>query len=108
MGSRGMGGGGEELAVRLSRKAARDSPFSIAFKLGATQGELDFVDVPLNGDIALFVDPFAISQRSDRWSIEAHRTLVSFFQAIIDAIRSRKEDEARSLLAHLREPNETR
>ena len=37
--------------------------------------------------------PFAISQRVDRWSVEAHRTLVSFFQTIIDAIRSGRQDD---------------
>jgi len=53
--------------------------FSAAFGVHATRGELDFVDIPLERDIPLFVDPFALSQRVDRWSIAAHRTLVSFF-----------------------------
>jgi hypothetical protein len=88
--------------------AAGGRRFSQAFKLGASQSELDFVDVPLDGDIPLFIDPFAISQRVDRWSIEAHRSLVSFFQTIIDAIRSGNRNAARALLGNLREPNETR
>ncbi len=82
--------------------------FSAAFGLAKTQPELDFVDVSLNTDNRLFVDPFALSQKADRWSQDAHHTVVSFFQAIIDSIRQRNEQRARDLLGHLREPNETR
>jgi hypothetical protein len=82
--------------------------FSTAFGLAKTQPELDFVDVSLNTDNRLFVDPFALSQKADRWSQDAHQTVVSFFQAIIDSIRQRNEQRAKDLLGHLREPNETR
>jgi len=82
--------------------------FSKHFGLGKSQGELDFVDVRLNRDIALFVDPFAISQRVDRWSQDSHAHLLAFFQKLVDYIRAGRHDEARRLLMHLREPNETR
>jgi hypothetical protein len=82
--------------------------FSAAFRIGKTQPELDFVDVSLQTDNPLFLDPFAISQRSDRWSQEAHHTIVTFFQEVVDDIRSGHEERARTLLANLREPNETR
>lgn len=82
--------------------------FSQAFRLNKTQAELDFVDVPLHTDISLFLDPFALSQRVDRWSQECHATLLGFFQRVVDSIRSRRHEEARELLSHLREPNETR
>lgn len=82
--------------------------FSKYFGLGKSQGELDFVDVQLNRDIALFLDPFAISQRPDRWSQDCHAHLLAFFQKVADYIRASRHDEARQLLAHLREPNETR
>ena len=73
-----------------------------------SQAELDFVDVPLHTDAWLFLDPFAIGQRVDSWSQQCHRTLIAFFQRVVDCIRSGRLDEARQLLAHLREPNETR
>lgn len=82
--------------------------FSTAFRLAKTQPELDFVDVSLNTDNRLFVDPFALSQKADRWSRDAHHTVVTFFQSIIDNIRQGNEGRARELLGHLREPNETR
>ena len=82
--------------------------FSKHFALSKSQGELDFVDVRLNRDIALFLDPFAISQRQDRWSQDCHAHLLAFFQQAIDYIKGGHHAEARQLLAHLREPNETR
>lgn len=82
--------------------------FSRHFRLAKTQAELDFVDVYLNKDIPLFVDPFAISQRVDRWSQEAHSLLLTFFQKVIDNIRDGRMEDARHLLRYLGEPNETR
>jgi hypothetical protein len=82
--------------------------FSTAFGIDKSQGELDFVDVPLHTDMWLFVDPFAIGQRLDPWSQECRSTLTAFFQAVIDAIRTNRLNDAKELLAHLREPNETR
>lgn len=82
--------------------------FSHAFGIKKSQAELDFVDVPLQTDAWLFIDPFAIGQRVDPWSQNCHRTLTTFFQAIVDRIRADLLVEARELLAYLREPNETR
>jgi hypothetical protein len=82
--------------------------FSNRFNLNKTQSVLDFVDVPVNGDIQLFIDPFAISQRSDPWCINCHSILVSYFQLVIDRILRRDRTGAISLLSNLNEPNETR
>src|SRR5439155_4961881 len=78
------------------------------FRLGKRQPELDFVDVDLSRDLPLFIDPFAISQRTDHLSRSCHQTLIEFFSRIIDAIRSGRHEIARELLSHLNEPNETR
>jgi hypothetical protein len=82
--------------------------FSQAFNLGKSQLELDFVDVNLLKDNRVFIDPFGIAQALDRWSIDAAATVASFFQQVIDDIRSGHEDNAKELLSHLGEPNETR
>lgn len=83
--------------------------FSQIYKLGKSQCELDFVDIPVNnGDIPLFIDPYAISRRIDRWSIQCHNLIVDFFQAIIDSIRRGENDNAKYMLSGLREPNQTR
>jgi len=82
--------------------------FSETFGIGKSQPELDFVDVSLNTDNRLFVDPFALSQKGDRWSQDAHHTVVSFFQTVVDSIREGNDLRAMELLGNLREPNETR
>jgi len=82
--------------------------FSKAFGINKTQAELDFVDVPLNSDTPLFIDPYAISQRRDVWSLSCHEIIKYFFQLIIESIRAGNYDKAKELLLHLKEPNETR
>jgi hypothetical protein len=82
--------------------------FSTGFGLGKSQSELDFVDVDLTTDTLLFVDPFALSVRPDDLSRRCHRTLVAYFQRIVDTIRADQHDAAKKLLLSLSEPNETR
>jgi len=82
--------------------------FSTAFGLSKTQPELDFVDVSLQRDNRLFVDPFAIAQELDHWSRDAATTIGMFFQRVIEDIRANRDERARQLLLNLREPNETR
>lgn len=81
---------------------------SKAFGLKRTQAELDFVDVELDEDTPLFVDPFALSIRKDDWSYRCTQHVVSFFQAAISAVHSGNHDRARQILTNLSEPNETR
>jgi hypothetical protein len=83
-------------------------PVSRIFGLNHSQPELDFVDVPAGADIPLFVDPFALSQRPDAWSRDAHATLLAFFQRVVDSVRKGAESEALALLQYFKEPNETR
>ena len=82
--------------------------FAAAFSLDKTQSELDFVNVLLHTDTWLCVDPFAISQRFDSFSVSCHQTLLAYFQGVVDSIRAANNSEAMELLSHLREPNETR
>lgn len=82
--------------------------FSRHVGLTRAQAELDFVDVPIDADIPLFIDPFAISQRLDPFSGKCHDALYDFFSRILDSIRSGNASAARALLQHLQEPNETR
>ena len=83
--------------------------FSEYFKLSKHQHELDFVDIPINnGDLPLFIDPFSIHHRVDRWSVECHNTIVDYFQRVIKAIRANDASNAMELLSHLHEPNQTR
>ncbi len=77
------------------------------FGLNKSQYELDFVDIDIETDHPLFLDPFFISTRVDPWSVNADRTIKSFFQFVIDLIKSGNISGARSIFTHLNEPNET-
>ena len=82
--------------------------FSTHFALNKSQHELDFINIPIDNDIPVFIDPFAIAQRTDRWSQECHQVIVEFFDRVVQEIRTGNFDQARELLLYLREPNETR
>ena len=77
------------------------------FNLGKTQRELDFVDIDPETDTGVFVDPFYLSLRNDRWSLSTLQTIRSFFQKLITMIANGNVDEARELFLYLQEPNET-
>jgi hypothetical protein len=77
------------------------------FGLGVTQSQVDFIDVYVETDMPLFVDPFAFSRRRDTWSKDCHLLVVDFFQNVVDVIRRGDRDRALELLNGLREPNET-
>ena len=77
------------------------------YQLAKTQAELDFVDIDVAKDLPLFLDPFFLGNRTDQWSADATLTLKSFFQHLIDLIRSGKETDARHMFEHLHEPNAT-
>lgn len=77
------------------------------FNLNKSQAELDFVDINIDRDTPLFVDPFFLGKRKDNWSFEATLTIKSFFQKLIDLIRDGNEEDARDLFEYLREPNST-
>ena len=84
------------------------SSFSSYFKINKTQAELDFVDVDIDLDTPLYIDPYALTTRDDDWSIYCHSLVVSYFQAILLAIKSNDVVKGARLLSHLGEPDETK
>ena len=82
--------------------------FSKYFNLNKDQTELDFVDISLEKDIPLFIDPYVLSKRSDVFSIECHSHIVDFFESVMRAITNNEHTKAKFLLNNLHEPNETR
>jgi len=84
----------------MNMKMIKIQTFSECFNLNKSQYELDFVDVPVNnGDVPLFIDPYAISKRNDYWSIDCHNAIVKFFQGVIDEIRNGNETQAKKMWA---------
>jgi hypothetical protein len=75
--------------------------------LNLTQPELDFVDVDVDTDNRLYLDPYAIQIRDDEWSAACGDHIRSFFNEVLDALRQGNDSRAAHLLGHLHEPNET-
>ncbi len=77
------------------------------FGLNLTQPELDFVDVPTETDILLFIDPYALSIWGDVFSKVCHNLIIDFFELLLKKIREGKHAEAIRLFNGISEPNET-
>lgn len=81
--------------------------FLAAFGRNLSQAELDFVDVDVTTDNRLYLDPYAIQIRDDEWSASCGDHIRSFFNEVLDALRSDNVRRAEHLLGNLHEPNET-
>ena len=81
--------------------------FSEYFNLNKSQAELDFVDVFVNDDIPLYIDPYVFKLRTDEWSIDCNDLIVDFFGTVINAIKNKRTNYAKQLLGQLGEPHET-
>lgn len=78
------------------------------FGIGETQGTLDFVDVYIDRDVRLFIDPTVLASVNSDWASECASSVQGFFQAVLDLIRAGDEGRARSFLSRLGEDNTTR
>lgn len=78
------------------------------YSLGRTQPSLDFVDVPIDGDLRVFVDPRALRLLASEWGSWCTSLVQSFFRAVLAAIHDERHEDAQRFLRALREPNETR
>jgi hypothetical protein len=76
------------------------------FNLNKTQPFLDFVDVPLDTDLAVFLEPNAINSLDSPWGHELSSLLKSFFSTVLRLIKEGNHDKAQQLLSSLNESNE--
>jgi len=77
------------------------------YKLKRTQPNLDFVDVDINRDLPVFIDPHAIRFMDSAWTQECVANIQNYFKTVLDAIHDGNKAHAIRLLNVLREPNET-
>lgn len=77
------------------------------YKLSRTQPTLDFVDVDVENDTPVYIDPSSLKNLPDEWSSQCHTMLSTFFHSVVDAINHRDQTRLRELLIRLQEPNET-
>lgn len=77
------------------------------YKLNRSQSELDFIDIDINKDIPLFIDPYRISKLSGPFIDEANGIINNYFSYLIELLAAGKYQEARSIFINLNEVNET-
>lgn len=85
----------------------RKTRFSDYFKLKKSQYELDFVDIPIETDIPLYVDPYALHISNLDWLRECGNNVVGYFELLIAKIRAKDNKTVLQLLDNFHEPNET-
>ena len=78
------------------------------FQLDKNQSELDFVDVQLETDTKLFIDPTALHLFDSEWGRECVSLIQNYFSLVLEYIGNCKDEEAKQLISVLSEPNETR
>ncbi|MGY3912100.1 hypothetical protein ACW5XW_13230 [Aeromonas piscicola] len=76
------------------------------YHLGKTQPYLDFVDIRLDTDIPVFLDPTSIKSLNSSWGNELSSLLQSFFETVLFNIKNGNNKKAQSLLSSLNERNE--
>ncbi len=81
---------------------------SAYFKLASQQPNLDFVDVKLNTDNLLFIDPRLIEISNDPHAKEMQKRIEVFWAELIKSVRAKDAKKIYYLLSGLKEPNETR
>lgn len=79
---------------------------SDALGLEKNQFELDFVDVDIDGDLPLFIDPIYISKANTPMINKMYSTLNNFFEYLMDLINTGNITEARSIFMNLNEVND--
>lgn len=77
------------------------------YSLGATQPSLEFLDVDIDADTRVFVDPFALRYLDTDWGNECVSLLQDFYGEVAHAVQHEDEDRSLYLLAQLAESNET-
>jgi len=76
------------------------------YSLGRTQPYLDFVDIRLDTDIPVFLDPTGIKSLDSQWGHELSSLLQSFFECVLENIKAGNDQKAQNLLSSLNERNE--
>lgn len=81
----------------------------ISKKLGLNvkQSELDFIDIDINNDTKLFLDPYFISKCDFPLANKMYMTIKNFFEYVLELLKEDSIDKAKEIFSYLGEPNET-
>lgn len=76
------------------------------FKLGRHQATLDFLDIHIDRDLTVFIDPSALRTLRSEWGHHCVSLLQTYFETVLAAMRRGDHTRAKDLLACLSERNE--
>ncbi|HBV88089.1 MAG TPA: hypothetical protein DEF42_15880 [Desulfosporosinus sp.] len=76
------------------------------YNLQVSQHELDFVDVDLDTDCHLYIDPFLIANSKSQWCIQVDMIIKSFFNEFKTAMLKEDYEKAKELFLFMEEPKE--
>lgn len=76
------------------------------FGIDRKQGELDFINIDINRDLPLFIDPYRISKLSGPFIDEANGIINNFFSYLIELLISKEYDKVNEIFANFSEVNE--
>ncbi len=91
----------------MKKQKGKTLKISQYLKLWKSQSELDFVDIDIYTDLPLFIDPWAIHQCWDDFSIECNNIIIQYFSSLIQKIKNWEKQGALDMLSQLKEPSET-
>ena len=69
--------------------------------------DIDFVDIPVNTDVRLYVDPERIALSQNPYAEAANLCIEDFFNALCATVHAKDKDQVHELLLFGHEPNET-
>ncbi|PUA17318.1 hypothetical protein [Glaciimonas sp. PCH181] len=76
------------------------------FKLNKEQPYLDFVDIRLDTDLAVFVDPGRLRSLQSTWATECLSLIQDYFDTVLKKINNGDDEGAINLLSCLKESND--
>jgi len=80
--------------------------FSQFFQLNLEQPYLDFLDIPLDTDVAAFIDPTGLKQLDSEFGHIAQSLMQTFFDTVLKEISNGNLSNAINLISRLSESNE--
>ncbi|RJW53995.1 hypothetical protein DXC92_01635 [Clostridiales bacterium TF09-2AC] len=80
----------------------------ISEKLGLSMSpyEMDFLDVDIEKDSELYIDPFLIANSNSQWAIQTDLVIKSFFNEFKLSMEQNDYERAKDLFAYMSEPKE--
>lgn len=64
--------------VKYNEQGEKTMFFSEYFKLKVESEKLDFVNIPLDTDLPVYIDPYSISIKTSEWYVECNNLIVDF------------------------------